>query len=108
MPWKPNLAKNERKSYTIGDNFNCEQDTDTGFGSEIGFLLSVNSTRILPCVRGQKNVTMATNFGTRTGFISKTVTTSDKVITCKERVFEVSQCDQNIFDSKIFVDVLPL
>jgi len=54
--WQPNLAKNELKSYKIGDNFSRGRDVDKGFSSEIGFLLSANSTRTFPCVRNKESL----------------------------------------------------
>ena len=62
-------------------------------------MLSANSTKTLPCVKGQRVVIMATNLETKTaitGFISKILTK----LSLAKRVFEVSQYNQDMFDSE--------
>ena len=58
----------------VNDNFSTGQDIDTGFGSEIGFLLIANSPRTLLCVRnmgrGAKPQTYVACFTNRSDYIS--------------------------------------
>ena len=53
------------KYHKNGHNFSCMQHIHAEFGFEIGFVLSGNSSDT-SVHKGQRGVSMATNFGTKT------------------------------------------
>ena len=69
--------KNEWKSHKMGGNFSCEQAIDTWFQFR-GRIFAISKLNYdTRRWKGQRYVTMATNFGTKTavtGFITKIVT----------------------------------
>jgi len=58
------LAKIGPKNHKNGHNFSCKRYIHAEFGFEIGFVLSGNSPDST-VHKGQRGVTMATNFGTK-------------------------------------------
>ena len=52
------------KKHKNGHNFSCKSHIHAEFGFEIGFMPSGNSCDT-PVHKGQRGVTMATNFGTK-------------------------------------------
>ena len=48
LPWQPNFGQNRPKFDKNGQNFSCMRHIHTEFDSEIGFVLSGNSSVTLP------------------------------------------------------------
>ena len=59
-----NFGQNSQKYHKNGHNFSCVHHIHAEIGFEIGFVLSGNSSDST-VHKGQRGVTMATNFGTK-------------------------------------------
>jgi len=72
------LAKIGQKNHKNGHNFSCKRHIHAEFGFEIEFVLSGNSSDSI-VHKGQRGVTMATNFGTKIAINAyKCISTRDK------------------------------
>ena len=53
LPWQPNFSQNRPKNHKNGHNFSCMQHIHAELGFEIVFVLSGNSSVILPYTRNK-------------------------------------------------------